>query len=60
MKAEYALYKGEEILHMGTISEIAEKEKVAESTIRFYMTPRYARLRQNSKFKNYRTLVRVR
>lgn len=33
---EYALYKGEECLAIGTIEEIARKMGVKESTIRFY------------------------
>lgn len=36
---EYALYKGEKMLIIGTISEIAKQQNVKEKTIRFYQTP---------------------
>ena len=36
---EYALYKGEELLAIGTKRELAEKFNVKERTITFYMTP---------------------
>lgn len=35
---DYALYKGEECLAIGTISEIAEQMEVSETSIRFYLT----------------------
>lgn len=37
----YAMYKGEEMLAMGTIKEIAEQMGVSEATIRFQTTPSY-------------------
>lgn len=40
-KKEYAMYKGEECLAIGTIKEIADKMKVKEETIRFYTMPTY-------------------
>lgn len=40
---EYALYKGEELLAMGTKREIAERLGVSASTIGYYGTPVYAR-----------------
>lgn len=45
---EYALYKGEELIAMGTKKEIAEQLGVSASTIGFYGTPVYAR-RTNDK-----------
>lgn len=41
MKKEYALYKGENCLAIGTIKEIAEVMKVKYKTIYFYTTPTY-------------------
>lgn len=38
---EYALYKGEECLAIGTIKKIAKQLKVKERTIYFYTTPTY-------------------
>lgn len=46
---EYALYKGEECLAIGTIREIAEKMKVKVRTITFYKTPTYKKRCKNSK-----------
>ncbi|WP_247915395.1 hypothetical protein [Streptococcus salivarius] len=40
---EFALYKGEELLAMGTKREIAEQLGVSASTIGYYGTPVYAR-----------------
>lgn len=40
---EYALYKGDELLAMGTKCEIAEQLGVSASTIGYYGTPVYAR-----------------
>ena len=40
---EYALYKGEELIAMGTKKEIAEQLGVSASTIGYYGTPVYAR-----------------
>lgn len=40
-KKEYALYKGEECLAIGTIKEIAERMNVKERTIYFYTMPTY-------------------
>lgn len=46
---EYALYKGEELLAMGTKSEIAEQLGVSASTIGYYRTPVYARRTSDDK-----------
>lgn len=40
---EYALYKGEELIAMGTKREIAEQLGVSPSPIGYYGTPVYAR-----------------
>lgn len=46
---EYALYKGDELLAMGTKREIAEQLGVSASTIGYYRTPVYARRTSDSK-----------
>lgn len=46
---EYALYKGDELLAMGTKREIAEQLGVPASTIGYYGTPVYARRTSDSK-----------
>ena len=38
---EYALYKGDELLHIGTAEEIAEKQGVKRETVTFYATNSY-------------------
>lgn len=40
---EYALYKGDELLAMGTKREIVAQLGVSASTIGYYGTPVYAR-----------------
>ena len=40
---EFALYKGDELLAMGTKREIAEQLGVSASTVGYYGTPVYAR-----------------
>ena len=54
---EYALYKGEILLAMGNISQIANKMGVKYRTIAFYKTPTYLKRRQTG--KNYRELVEI-
>lgn len=53
-KAEYALYRGDEFIIVGTIKEIAEYQHTTEKTIRFYSSPTYKK-----RAKNAYALVRV-
>lgn len=46
---EYALYKGEKCLAIGTIQEIAKQMNVQYRTIYFYTIPTYKRRCKNSK-----------
>ena len=46
---EYALYKGEKCLAIGTIKHIAEQMKVKYKTIYFYTMPTYKKRCKNSK-----------
>ena len=39
MNEEYALYKGENLLSIGTISEIAREMDIKENTVKFYLYP---------------------
>ncbi len=58
MQKEYALYKGEELLRLGTLKEIAEAENVQVKTIQFYMTPTYKRrIGKRKNARNYREVV---
>lgn len=40
---EYALYKGEELLSIGTLEELAAERGVTPNTIYFYTKPVYQR-----------------
>lgn len=56
----YALYKGEEMLSMGTIFQIAEELNTNISTIRYYGTNTYKRrLAKRKKSNNSRILIEV-
>ena len=46
---EFVLYKGEELIAMGTKKEIAEQLGVSASTVGYYGTPVYARRTSESK-----------
>lgn len=56
---EYALYKGETILALGTANEIAKKMGIKKETVWYYGTPRYKRKlkERGSLNKNVRMLV---
>ena len=53
---EYALYKGDELLGVGTKKELAEMLGVSVSTIYYYHTPTYAKRTSETKG---RRLVRL-
>lgn len=55
-KTEYALYKGDDMLGIGTIKELAAELGIKESTVRYYMTPTY---KKRSRSKNTRVLVKL-
>lgn len=55
---EYAIYKGEELLMIGTIEEIAKARGVKPASIRFYTFPAYQkRIAKRKKMKNEISLV---
>lgn len=61
-KAEYPIMimKGTDILAEGTIDECAEKLNVGRKTIKFYLTPAYARrLAKRKNLDNSRMAVRM-
>lgn len=53
---EYALYKGDRLLGVGTIKELAKQLDIKRTTLRFYMSPAYAR---RCSEKNGRRLVKL-
>lgn len=55
---EYALYKGENILCIGTAKDIAKDQNVLIATVMFYGTNTYKnRLKKRKNTKNSRILV---
>lgn len=56
---EYALYKGEELLMIGTIEEIAKARGVKVESIKYYLYPAYQRRISKRKSKNYLTLTKL-
>lgn len=56
LKAEYALYKGNVLLDIGTLDELQEKYKVKRETLYFYQTPAHKR---REKKGNLRVLVKL-
>lgn len=55
---EYALYKGEQMVAIGTVKEIAAERGVKPKTIRFYMSGVYQR-RSKSAVNNRLQLVKL-
>ena len=40
-KSDYALYKGDTLLIIGTVEEISKELKIKEQTVTFYRSPAY-------------------
>lgn len=53
---EYALYKGDELLGIGTLKELAEKNGVKPSTIYFYISPSY---KKRGNGRNRKVLIKL-
>lgn len=58
-KQEYALYKGDEFIDLGTIQEIAKRQKVAPNTIRYYQTPEYKSRGLGKDSKKRKVLIKL-
>ena len=54
---QYALYKGEECLAIGTKKELAKQFNVKERTIEFYQTPAHLKRMEKSTKGNYKMVV---
>lgn len=54
---QYALYKGEKLLGMGTARELAKQLGIKVDSIYFLQTPTYRKRRE--KGKNNRVLIRI-
>lgn len=57
MSKSYALYKGDNLLHMGEIFQIAQKMNVRPETIEFYGTPSYLKRINERESKNALMLI---
>lgn len=55
--ATYAIYRGDELLDVGTRTELAERRGVKPDTISYYATPAYLRRRVHEERSLY--VVRV-
>ncbi len=59
-KKEYALYKGEELLSIGTIEEIASDIGTSVQNVKYYNTNAYKRkLAKRKRGINHRVLVEI-
>lgn len=56
---EYALYKGDEFIMIGTAEEIAKERHVHPKSIQFYATPTYKSRYKNRKYEKTYFLVEV-
>lgn len=54
---EYALYKGEEILAIGSLKEIAKLTGTKRETVAFYGTPAYKKRLANRRSRKARVLI---
>lgn len=56
---DYAIYKGDKFLFLGTKKECADYLGVNEKTIMFYQTPTYLKRREKSKENNYLIVIKI-
>lgn len=57
---EYAVYKGDSLVCIGTINECANYMDVLPKTVKFYLTPTYQkRLAKRKKARNYITVIKI-
>jgi hypothetical protein len=57
---EYAVYKGDDLLCMGTAKDCSEYLGVQEKTVRFYLTPSYKnRVARRKKARNFITVIKL-
>lgn len=56
---EYALYKGETCLSIGTIAVIAKELNISPETVKYYSRDSYKKRLSKRKVKNARELVKL-
>lgn len=59
MKRQYAMYKGEECLAIGTSKEICQKMNISMKTFQYYRTGAYKERIKNRNSKSYREIIRI-
>jgi hypothetical protein len=60
MAKEYAVYKGETLICIGTIQECSQHMGVLPETVKFYTTPTYQRrLEKRKNPRNYITVTKL-
>ena len=54
MAVEYALYKGDNFLDIGTIKDLSERYNISVKTLRWYSTPCYKnKIKNKNNIKSY-------
>ena len=56
---EYALYKGENLLEIGTLEEIAKLQNIKIATVKFYKVKSYLKRLDNRSKKGFNAKVLV-
>jgi hypothetical protein len=57
---DYVVYKGEEIVCVGSLKECAEQMGVKKETVKFYTTPTYRRrIAKRKRARNYITVIKL-
>lgn len=56
---EYALYKGDKLIGVGTVAKLARVLGVKRETVKFYGTKTYKRRLEDRKTKNARLLIEL-
>lgn len=55
----YAMYKGDNLLTIGTAKEICKEMNISYKTFQFYRTSHYKNIVENSRLKNRRVIIRI-
>lgn len=56
---QYAMYKGDKLLSVGTSNEICKEMGISIKTFQHYRTGAYRKRIENRKAKDYRTVIRI-
>ena len=59
MSWQYAMYKGDELLCIGSAKEICKEMNISYKTFQFYRTSHYKKIVENSRLKNRRVVIRI-